>query len=116
MKSKEGNKPMKKYKRIGSKSVVVIIRISESMNADIETLSESQQLTKSDFVRIAISNAVKFYSKKYYQMKANDEENEQFLRDSTYSFTRKMESDIKNSSTLTEEQKQNYIEFLRSPL
>lgn len=116
MTSKEGNIPMKKYKRIGSKSILVIVRVSESMNADIETLSESQQVSKSDFIRIAISNAIKFYSKKYYQMKANDEENEQFLRDSNYSFTQKLESNILKDPNLTEEEKQHYINFLKSPL
>lgn len=71
----------KRFKRVGAKSVVIMVRVSESMDSDLERMQEMLQMSKSDFIRIAISNAVKFYSKKHFNAIENDNENAQFLRD-----------------------------------
>lgn len=80
---------MKRFKRIGSKSTVIIVRVSETMDSDIERVATLQEISKSDFVRIAVSNAIKFYSKKHYAMMNDDYEIQQFLRDSKLAMTRK---------------------------
>lgn len=71
----------KRFKRVGAKSVVIMVRVSESMDADLNKMQEMLQMSKSDFIRIAVSNAVKFYSKKHFAAIENDTENAQFLRD-----------------------------------
>lgn len=79
---KVGTQPMKKqYRRVGSKSKVLIIRVSEAMEIDLQDICEKMEMSMSDFTRIAIRNAISYYSKRGIALAVNNAELEQYQRD-----------------------------------
>lgn len=80
----------KSYRRVGAKSINLIIRISESMQMDLDLMCDKLQMSKSDFARVAIRNALTYYSKRGAAMAINNAELEEFQRAFQYQ-TRKEE-------------------------
>lgn len=80
----------KSYRRVGAKSINLIIRISESMQIDLDLMCDKLQMSKSDFARVAIRNAITYYSKRGAAMAINNAELEEFQRAFQYQ-TRKEE-------------------------
>lgn len=79
----------KQYRRVGSKSKVLIVRISEAMELDLTDISEHMQMSISDFTRIAIRNAITYYTKKGMAIAVNNEELAQYQRDFQLAMGRK---------------------------
>jgi antitoxin component of RelBE/YafQ-DinJ toxin-antitoxin module len=85
-------KESKQYRRIGAKSKVILIRVSEVMQQDLEQMSDTMQMTISDFVRIAVRNAITYYSKKSNAIAVNNAEIEEYQR--AYQHAMKKESEV----------------------
>lgn len=92
----------KSYRRVGAKSINLIIRISESMQMDLDLMCDKLQMSKSDFARVAIRNAITYYSKRGAAMAINNAELEEFQRAFQYQ-TRKEEEKPKEIVPTDEE-------------
>jgi hypothetical protein len=79
----------KQYRRVGSKSKVLIVRVSKAMEMDLNDISEKMEMSISDFVRVAIRNAITYYAKKGIALAVNNAELEQWQRDFNYSLGKK---------------------------
>jgi len=79
----------KQYRRVGSKSKVLIVRISEAMELDLMDIADHMQMSISDFTRIAIRNAITYYTKKGMAIAVNNEELAQYQRDFQLALGRK---------------------------
>lgn len=84
----------KTYRRIGAKSSVIMIRISEAMEIDLDNVCEQMQMSKSDFVRVAIRNGLTYYSRKQNQLSIAESETIEFQR--AYNLAMKKDDPILN--------------------